>query len=160
IAPSECEMTIAMMIDIETLSLRPDAYVTQVGYCVANLDTGEFLINPLNVWVSDEGQRHRRKDISTIQWWMNQDRKVAASVFNGTARRHFPDELFEDLAEDVQQMEVEEVWASPAMFDLPTLTSLWRGRRPWKYNQERCLMTLYKLFDPNGLLLPPPNDMH
>lgn len=153
-------MTIAMMIDIETLSLRPDAYVTQVGYCVTDLDTGRYLIEPMNVWLEDHDQRKRHKDISTIQWWMNQDRKVVASVFNDAASRTPSWELYHNLEADIEKYEVTEVWASPAMFDLPILTSLWDGAKPWKYNQERCLMTFYKLMDPNGLLLPPPNDMY
>lgn len=152
-------MTIAMMIDIETLSLRPEAYVTQVGYCVANLDTGAYLIEPLNVWVSD-CQDGRDKDFGTISWWMNQDRKVSAGVFNDAAPKLDPAAVFDMVAEDVEKYEVAEVWASPAMFDLPILTSLWGGRKPWKYNQERCLMTLYKVLDPECRLQPPPNDMH
>ena len=51
------------------------------------------------------------------------------------------------------------VWGSPAMFDLPILTSLWKGEKPWLYNYERDLMTLYKTFDPLGKLKPAENGM-
>jgi hypothetical protein len=50
-----------------------------------------------------------------------------------------------------------EVWASPAMFDLPILTSLWGGNKPWSYSRERCLMTLRSHVDPRGELRPPEN---
>ena len=153
-------MTIALMIDIETLSLRPDAYVTQVGYCINNLATGEYLVHPVNHWMTEEGQQDRHKDISTIQWWMRQDRAVAEGVFNPNAPRTFPMELFCHLQEDVQKYGVEEVWASPAMFDLPILTSLWAGEKPWSYNMERCMMTIYKRLDPDGRHAPPPNPSH
>lgn len=154
-------MTIALMIDIETLSLRPDAYVTQVGYCVANLDTGEYLAHPTAVWLGDVGQYDRHKDTATIRWWMQQDKDVAAGVFGSddTVRLH-PFNLFDDLAAHITEGGVEEVWASPAMFDLPILTGLWDGLKPWKYNQERCMMTLYKRIDPHGVLAPPSRENH
>lgn len=154
-------MTIAMMIDIETLSLRPDAYVTQVGYCVANLGTGEYLQNPHAWLLGDSGQQGRHKDTDTIRWWLQQDREVAASVFGDSkSRREYPLTTLGMFHGLVEEYKVEEVWASPAMFDLPILTSLWRGEKPWKYNQERCLMTLYKRIDPDGTLQPPPNQAH
>lgn len=143
-------MTPIMMIDIETLSLRPDAFVTQVGAVVADRDTGDELASGV-WWLGEAGQEGRHKDFATIQWWMNQDKRVADGVFTDTVTRHHPDELFNQIAEDITKYEVQEVWASPAMFDLPILTSLWGGRKPWVYNQERCLMTLYKLLDPHGL---------
>lgn len=154
-------MTIAMMIDIETLSLRPDAYVTQVGYCVANLDTGQYLIDPKNSWLDQAHQESRHIDFDTVRWWMTQDKTVAAGVFGTNyTPRVFVAELFDMLGYLVVENNVDEVWASPAMFDLPILTSLWEGKKPWVYSQERCLMTLYKTIDPGGVLAPPPNQSH
>lgn len=153
-------MTIALMIDIETLSLRPDAFVTQVGYCINNLDTGEYLVEPFNLWVSEEGQEHRHKDINTIAWWVKQDPAIAREVFDPNVPKIHHARLFDMLREDVVAYEVDEVWASPAMFDLPILTSLWDGRKPWGYKQERCLMTIYKRLDPDGRHAPPENPKH
>lgn len=154
---------VALMVDIETLSLRPDAFVTQVGICVTNTETREYLKPPTNYWMSDVWQQDRRIDFSTVRWWMAQDRTVAAGVFNAPPRpdgredRVSPRELFHVIETTVKTYEGITVWGSPAMFDLPVLTSLWGGEKPWKYNFERCMMTLYKLIDPTGALQPPEN---
>jgi hypothetical protein len=162
---------VALMIDIETLSLRPDAFVTQVGLCVANTRTREYLKQPTNYWLSPVWQKGAI-DFDTVKWWMNQDPKVAAGVFNAPKRALNPDiedrvsprELFHIIEAIVKAHAGITVWGSPAMFDLPVLTSMWSndaqsaGSKPWKYNSERDMMTLYKYLDPEGKLQPPAND--
>lgn len=157
-------MTIAMMIDIETLSLRPNAHVTQIGYCVADLDSGEYLV-PATAWRIADDQNHTTIDFDTVKWWMQQDKDVVGPVFGfGEGGNRYPEAHSMTVASEivglVRRYGIEEVWASPAMFDLPILTHLWYGAKPWKYDQERCMMTLYKRIDPDGTLAPPPNKAH
>lgn len=147
---------IAMMIDNETLALGPDAFVTQVGICVANVVTREYIVQPQAYWMTTEGQDARVIDTGTVRWWLNQDPKVIRSVLapdEGHVRTT-PQQLFnvcKNLADSAPGMTV---WASPAMFDLSMLTHLWGGRKPWKYNSERDMMTLYKHLDPEGAMRP------
>jgi len=148
----------ALMLDIETLGLRPDSAVTQVGGCVINLD-GRFIDEKWNfnhlIEVNPEKQHI---DWGTLCWWMRQDRKVAEGVFKEDGRIPAID-LFYALKIIVDAHPDITVWGSPAMFDLPILTSLWNGEKPWLYNYERDLMTLYKTFDPLGKLKPAENGM-
>ena len=146
----------AMMLDIETLGLNPDSYVTQIGVCVADLDSRKFMVEPTNFWTTQE--QPGKMDFGTIQWWMQQDRKVAESVFNAKVARNSAEDVFAYLKGMCSAYQCT-VWASPAMFDLPILTHYFGGRKPWKYNDERCLMTLYKLLDPQRGLAPPKNEM-
>ncbi len=152
-------MNAALMIDIETLSLRPDAYVTQIGFCISDLDTKAVYIEPVNLWISDEGQEQRHKDIDTIRFWMRQEDKVRAAVFVPPADQivtaKFAFETFASLFETYAPT----VWASPVGFDLPILTSLWGGAKPWHYGSERDLKTLSAYLDPLKLLRPPANEM-
>lgn len=148
--------TTALMIDIETLALTPDAVVLQIGYCVADLDTRTYHVQPTSIHLDPYYQNKRAIDFGTLQWWMKQDRAVADTVFSSEVQRTWvssAEDEFEDLVRKYPDMTV---WASPAMFDLPILTSLW-GDKPWKYNMERDMMTFRKLMDPDGLLKPPDN---
>lgn len=150
----------ALMIDLETLALGPDAYVTQVGLCVADTRTREYLVSGKCFWLTHVGQEQRVIDPDTVRWWMGQDPKVVASVFApvpGEARST-PQEVF-DYIKQMTDATPMTVWASPAMFDLSMLTHLWGGKKPWKYSQERDMMTLYKLVDPEGKLRPANNGM-
>lgn len=149
------DRNVAMMLDIETLALTPDAYVTQIGVCVADLDTREYLFEPTNFWT--DSQQNGRIDINTVGWWMQQDRNVAASVFDPKAKRTDAAGIFVML-EHLYETHECTVWASPAMFDLPILTRFFDNQKPWKYNDERDMMTLYKLLDPTGTNAPPPNE--
>lgn len=144
-----------MMIDIETLSLRPEAAVTQIGLCLYDFSTGKYLVEPFNWNLDVRAQPGRDIDFETLQWWMRQSDAARDAVFSPAVRMS-PQESFEGMVGVMRLHQPDEVWASPAMFDLPILTSLWGGRKPWVYNQERCMMTLYKVRDPNGALRPPP----
>lgn len=144
---------LALMIDIETLSLAPNAYVLQVGYCLADCRTKEYEILPTNVLLSDKGQENRSKDFNTISWWIHQDQKISHEVFSSKNRIN-KDELFSLLNNICNIYPNLTVWASPAMFDLPILTSLFDNRKPWNYKQERDLLTVSALFDPNQTLIP------
>jgi len=149
------------MIDIETLSLRPTAQVTQIGYCAANLRTGEYLIIPNSIWVAPHSGHI---DLGTVAWWMRQSDAARMAVFDEGHPLLTPAEAFVELqnAYSLLALEGEDektnsatVWASPAMFDLPILTNMWAGlpkEKPWRYNMERDLMTLYKMLDPTGML--------
>lgn len=150
---------IAMMIDCETLGLGSDVFVTQVGICIANTETREYLYPPTNFYPTI-GQDHRRIDFNTVRWWVKQDPKVIASVFETPEghKRCTPKELFDAIKAAVDAHPGITVWGSPAMFDLPLLSHLWEAK-PWKYNFERDMMTLYKLLDPKGELQPPNNGM-
>lgn len=147
---------VAMMLDIETLALSTDACVTQIGVCVADLDTREYLVEPINFWPSTGSGG--KIDFDTVSWWMQQDRKVAASVFNKDVMRTPPGAIF-GLLKSYCEAHKCTVWGSPAMFDLPILTNFFGNKKPWKYNDERCMMTMYKLLDPSGAIAPPPNTM-
>lgn len=151
--------TLALMIDIETLALSPNAAVTQVGFCCADLDTRDYTVHPTALWLNPNDQK-REIDFGTVQWWMAQDREVAKTVFTDREVRVSADHVFNVLQDIVRENAGCTVWGSPAMFDLPILTSLWGGKKPWAYNMERDLMTLYKLKDPDKLLQPPENTKH
>lgn len=155
---------IAMMIDIETLGLTPHSYVTQIGICIANTKTREYLLQPVNFWMlpEDVAQEHRDIDPNTVGFWIKQTVEkphVAMGVFfppEGTERVPAC-EVFNHIKRLIDGQEGLTVWASPAMFDLSMLTDLW-GSKPWSYKQERDMMTLYKLLDPNGDWAPPENE--
>lgn len=146
-------MNIAMF-DLETLSVLPDAAVVQIGLVIGDPATGN-VAHTQRIPMTLDAQRKRRVDHNTLCWWMSQAEAVRSSVF---VENGFTPMQALTLAEDAfGEYAPEEVWASPAMFDLPILTSLW-GRKPWAYWRERDLSTLRRHVDPQGMRKPPAND--
>lgn len=153
---------VTLMFDNETLALTHNAHLTQVGFCIADLSTRRYLQEPLNVWMSDI-QPGAHIDVGTVRWWMGEDGDAARKnvFFNPQGQGRFSGaELYEFFKDTLTKLEAEfgypiPVYASPAMFDLPQLTFLFGGRKPWQYNMERDMMTLYKLLDPLAQLQPP-----
>jgi len=146
-------MNIAMF-DLETLSVMPDAAVVQIGLVIGDPVTGN-VVHEQRIPLTLDAQRDRRVEHNTLCWWMQQAEDVRSSVF---VESGFTPMQALTLVEDAfGEYAPEEVWAGPAMFDLPILTSLW-GRKPWAYWMERDLSTLRRHVDPRGVRKPPAND--
>jgi hypothetical protein len=153
----------ALMLDNETLGLQPTTCAHQIGFCAADLFTGEYLIPPTNLYVTPLPEQ--KVDFETVVWWMRQSDAARASVFPNGAPRIAAAAAFAILQSAYNRLGGEEagatVWASPAMFDLPILTHAFglarpdlKEAKPWPYYMERDLMTLYKMLDPEKKLKP------
>ena len=151
----------AMMVDIETLSTRSNALVLQVGCCVINVRTCSFLTAPEACTVVDT-RKDAHVDRATVQFWMEQDELVRASVLSAKTssaehvatmlRNHY------DCVNSVIQWGG--VWALGGQFDFPILRNFLEGhgqKCPWHFREERDLRTLASVFDPDKRLRPPDN---
>lgn len=154
----------ALMIDTETLSLSPDAVVLQVGLVKMELDAGELLLPPTNIFMSLDEQTAlgRRADARTVQWWMSQDPAVAKSVFlTAESEKHVDRVSIANLRLRLRELIDDEttVWAWPSTFDIPLLVNMFGGEggAPWRYNRVRDLKTLSEALDPDRQLVPPEN---
>jgi DNA polymerase III epsilon subunit-like protein len=145
-------MNKVVMIDLETLSLRPNAHILQVGVCGADLDEGKVTWPWMNVWLAPEAQIGRHIDPGTVSWWMLQDADVRRSVFEADPTLTLTvDQLFDFLK---QYTEGATVWAKPAAFDFGVLADLFQAKLPWHHRATRCLQTLAATLDPGGKLKP------
>lgn len=149
----------ALMIDIECLSLRPEARILQVGAVVSNVRTG-MVLKTMCYWMDQAEQAHRHVDNDTVGWWCQQDETVVKSVFNAPEGqpRTKGRQVFAEMGKIVELYDPV-VWAAPAMFDLPTLFSLWEGEKPWSYKKEEDMTTLSNIFDPERALRLPESKM-
>ena len=147
----------ALMLDHETLSLEPNAFLLQIGVGMVDLDTGAVLFPPTNFYLRDAEQVGRHVDPGTVRWWQQQDRGVAASVFTPVLGTTLSVaqlwEKFVELAPDT-------VWAWPSSFDLVQQRDLFGRKTPWSRHAQRCCFSLASELDPRKELQPPPNNMH
>lgn len=156
---------IALMLDLENISLLPSGVVLSIGYCAANLDTGEYLIEPGEIHLDPQEQLDAGRTVlaSTVAWWTAQSEAARVSAFGAQTRWspdkavHYIRNMVHQLRDDARDDALFTVWAKPSHMDIPQLKSLLGDTEPWKHWQVRDLFTLAATLDPEGVLKPPPN---
>lgn len=148
-----------LMIDIETLSGRPDALVLQVGAVLFEPAMGT-LQAPGRKWDlrtdEQENDWHRDIEARTVLWWAQQSAEARTAVLQVPSReRVHPAQCLVELGDLIDAAEY--VWARGPAFDLAILNSLYAAvqaattglvpdRKPlfpfWKWRDERVLRDL------------------
>lgn len=131
-----------VMIDIETLSTSPNAYVLSIGAVAFNRD-GENIDAGIHLSLAPNEQR-RAVTFSTVKWWTQQSKAAIDAAFAGQTPTKLA--LRQLRAYIDQKCEGRpRVWANSPSFDLTILRSLcedFAEECPWGYRQERDFRTV------------------
>jgi hypothetical protein len=133
-----------IMVDIETLSTRPNAVIVSIGACKYDLDTlktfDDFYvtIDPM-----DSKKYGLHIDPETVEWWKTQDKEIMKSwrdngIELDDAMVQFLDWYDSDLAFTCWGLN----------FDEPIIVSnlIALHRKPtWKYYKSRCARTMCEM---------------
>ncbi len=130
-----------IMIDLETLSTQPDAFILSIGACQFDLTTGQ--IGDL---------MHRRVDLTetpvsghidpeTVKWWLRQPKAAQDELLAGDTVS-LENALLElsDFCRNAKTL-----WSNGASFDLVILRIAYERHgihTPWQYWQERDTRTI------------------
>lgn len=139
-------MSVDGMIDIEGLSLAPDAHVLSVG--IVSFDLEGILAKAY--WkVSPAGQQGRSVSASTALWWIGQAiaNPEAATAIAGEHGTHV-DDMLRGLQQFVHENHISNIWANGVDYDLVVLESLYAARQlevPWGYRDRSDFRTVRKL---------------
>ena len=148
-----------LMIDIETVSTRPDAAIMAIGACKFDISTGE--IGETFYCAVDLDSCFRLgmvADGDTLKFWMSQDSDVTAKLFQEPRSIRTALEKLSLFA-----FVKDGVW-SHASFDPVILEFAYRSLAfyaPWNFRQIRDVRTLVWLGRQAGLSIPEkPDDAH
>lgn len=145
-----------MMIDIETLSTRPDAAVLSIGYCIFNNNSvsvpQEFLMD-----VDEQIRLGRHVDFSTICWWMGQGDEAKDLVFSKNDHRMDIVGAQRAFKWVIEEWNIKEVW-SHGFMDLAVLSHMFDDDTPWSFRDQRDTRTLSSLYP--GVDRPQPEIPH
>lgn len=142
-----------LFLDIETLGNRPGSAIIEMAAAVFDPATGkigagfqQYILPHPSLYQDDE----------TIAWhaergsypFSNQQREEAVTVAMATDAFHYWLQLLDD--EGTIELKNVAVWSWGSNFDFPILHEATKlvpncKRLPWKYYQERCARTVYKL---------------
>jgi DNA polymerase III epsilon subunit-like protein len=139
-----------IMIDLETLSTKPDALIVSIGACTFATD-GTITARERRhefyavIDISEPSSKGGRIDASTVAWWMGQSDQ-ARSIFDQegaiclqTALLHF---------KEFCNLVVPRIWGNGASADNVWLRQAYDRmvlNVPWSYRDDRCYRTLKNL---------------
>jgi hypothetical protein len=138
---------INFMIDLETLSLRQDAAITQIG--VTPFD--ENGVGHGKHWRIDlsDSMRYGHVDPDTLRWWLRQSDEARAQF----DLCHVPLAVaLKALSYELRSAGVPviaTVWGNGSVFDIAALQHAYTQLDiscPWSYKNVRCFRTLKELF--------------
>lgn len=137
-----------VMIDLETLSTRPNCVVLTIG-AVAFDPRGEGVTERLDLKPSGDEQiaLGRHIDPATIEWWGQQSSAAQAEAFSEEGRVSFRSAI-EQLSRFCWNRRA--VWSNGATFDVVIIEDCLRQlemNRPWAYYAVRDTRTLYEIAD-------------
>lgn len=141
-------MSYHLMIDLETLSTRPDAAVVQMGAAIFDPDSAPGTILHEASWSVRPDLERCHVEYRTLCWWMNNpSNEVRARVFNQNTG-HWVDQSSLNLILEAfvfgsvgSAQHLGGVWSHGAAFDLSILRFC-KDPTPWSHWQERDTRTL------------------
>lgn len=134
-----------LMIDIETLSLEPNAVVFQIGAVVFDMSGNINSEAIYHVDILPQIMKGRHFDPETQKWWMQQDPSAWWRQLLNTNTVEFAIFGINDLHE---QYQCSSVWANSPSFDCVTLRSLAKDfgtELRWDFRSEMDLRSLKKI---------------
>lgn len=136
-----------LMVDIETLSTKPEATVLTIGAVFfdpveGNIEKDNACYIKLD-WRDQKGVRD--VDKNTVDWWKKQDAAIRNETFSGKKTiKEAEEEFLKWLKESNFIPSKTHVWANSPSFDLTILNSLFDYKVPWKYYNFADLRTFFR----------------
>lgn len=128
-----------MMLDLETLSLQPNARILSIAVVSVNRPEDYFYRK-----IKFEENTVFDVDTETLNWWNTQDPLVKQEAFSGQ-------EYLRAVLEDFCKWFPSDahIWAKGADFDFPILgyaLNYYGFKPPWFYRNKWCFRTLHNMF--------------
>lgn len=161
------EDNLHVMLDLETLGLRPTSAIATIGAQPFNIKTGQYdetcyFYNRIDL--SSCEKLGMTLDVSTIQWWLDPSRDVGAvkEVFGIGDFRFTIKDALSAFDEWFRRGNFKYVWAKGPDFDCVLLKTAYDkvgvGPLPWAYSNQRDVRTirhLAQLVHPDGCQTTP-----
>ena len=140
-----------VMIDLETLSTKPNAAIVSIGavfFDPKHGELGETYYQTIDIETYGECSGFDI-DGSTLKWWMQQSDQARA-VFSGTMQCDLQPVLrgFHAFLESHGSTADLKVWGNGAAFDNVILANAYQSTgwaAPWKFWNDRCYRTVKAL---------------
>lgn len=141
-----------VMVDLETISTKPNAAIVAIGACEFNVENGTWgRTFYTNVDWKSNLSYNRHVDLDTIQWWMKQSDEARMALVNGSSKS-FAAALL-DFGLFYKECGAKAIW-SHANFDERILETAYADidtKKPWHFKDIRDIRTTMSML---------PKDVH
>ena len=147
-----------LMLDLETLSVRPNAVITQIGAVI--FDESEILADfKCNIDINDSMSKGFHVDGNTITWWLKQSEEARRSIYSGEKLpvKEALKGFYKWVTDNVTDLDNLKVWGNGSDFDNAILAYHLHhlGSKPfWKFYNNRCFRTFLS-FHPDAVRVVP-----
>lgn len=138
-----------VMLDLETLGVKPGCVILQIGACTLKRDSREERkMFSVHLDRSSQEKKGLRVSPETLTWWEKQDPNLREHLFNPTIFSSLSHALiqFEDWLHSLGGTPI--IWANAPSFDcriLETAFEIINYPYPIHFRHERCFRTLKAL---------------
>jgi exodeoxyribonuclease VIII len=127
-----------IMVDLETVSNKPNAAITQIGAAAFNIGTGAILKTfEAHVDLASAIRAGGAVEADTIVWWLGQDAGARSAFVDGQNGATAIGEVLQDFIGWCKGFnETLRVWSNGASFDVPIIEvamSRFGLKPPWKF---------------------------
>jgi len=138
------------MLDLETLSTKANAVISQIGACVFNEDI-EYPTLHKHISISSCLHKGLVVEEATILWWMKQSDEVRAAFQKSSIGIKGALIAFQDWCRIVEQEAGKPIalWGNGASFDNAILSTAYARchyRQPWQFWNDKCYRTVKNQF--------------
>jgi hypothetical protein len=144
---------INVMIDLETLGLKPGCAIVAIGASMFSTSDNSFFYS--NISKYSNSVAGLTLDPSTLAWWNLQSKEAQELSLYGSDILQETLRQFAEWLKEIEDGKFEvRVWGNAASFDLKILEAAYAACGipvPWKYYNEMCFRTLKNL----GLVVEP-----
>lgn len=151
-----------LMLDLETLSVRPNATILSIGAVAFNRDH----LQDVSMEINDLYPGHKfykichtdqDRDIeeATMSWWMNKG-EARQEAFLSTNKVDLKQALG-DLHRFIKANEIKEAWSYGSIFDLTIITDAFKQHKfidPLAYRNKLCFRTFRNVAQSLGIDVP------
>ena len=131
-----------MMIDIETLGLKPGCIVVEIAFVMFDLKTGLCAFpNTYLLSIREQRVMGLTSDDETWDWWQKRGGLPTGALAS-------PIDVLGILGQFYEEHQPQRIWARGADFDFPILRALFEAyllECPWPYYQQCDQRTLTQL---------------
>jgi hypothetical protein len=124
-----------VMVDIETLGLKPSSTILSIGAVFFDIETGEL---GEEFYMNIDPEQGRDIDPNTVMWWLTQSSRARNRLVDG--EKHTLKYALESFKRFLickggseNPISENQIWANGATFDPVLLSDAYNNNPPWKF---------------------------